>query len=60
MSIAKNTVGTDPDEAPSLDAFWMPFSSNRWFREHPKLITGGVTPPRTAASSSTRPRACGA
>lgn len=25
---------------PNLDAFWMPFTANRRFREHPRLITG--------------------
>jgi beta-alanine--pyruvate transaminase len=29
-----------PETADRLDAYWMPFTANRWFRQTPRLITG--------------------
>lgn len=42
MSIARPTPApaADAEAAPNLDAYWMPFTANRWFRQQPRLITG--------------------
>ncbi|MEE4300166.1 MAG: aspartate aminotransferase family protein [Pseudomonadales bacterium] len=40
MSTAKRDIEAASDAAIALDAYWMPFTANRWFRDHPKLITG--------------------
>ena len=30
-----------PDAAANLDSWWMPFTHNRWFKAHPRLIVAG-------------------
>lgn len=30
---------TQPAQSPALDAWWMPFTHNRYFKTHPRLIT---------------------
>ncbi|HSG90064.1 MAG TPA: aspartate aminotransferase family protein [Pseudomonadales bacterium] len=33
---------SDAETAAGLDAYWMPFTANRWFRRTPRLITGAA------------------
>jgi beta-alanine--pyruvate transaminase len=51
-------------DAAWLAAHWMPFTGNRDFKAHPRMMTGAprapTTPTPTAARCSTACRACGA
>ncbi|MDZ7643174.1 MAG: aspartate aminotransferase family protein [Woeseiaceae bacterium] len=38
--MANNTVRQMNPELPDLQAYWMPFTGNRYFKQHPRLITG--------------------
>lgn len=31
-----------PESAAGLDSWWMPFTHNRWFKSHPRLIVSGA------------------
>jgi len=34
-----NTVRKISAELPDLEAYWMPFTGNRYFKEHPRMIS---------------------
>jgi beta-alanine--pyruvate transaminase len=34
-----NTVRQLHDDLPDLEAYWMPFTGNRYFKQHPRMIT---------------------
>jgi beta-alanine--pyruvate transaminase len=38
--MSNNTVKKLQPDMPDLQAYWMPFTGNRYFKEHPRLITG--------------------
>lgn len=38
--MTNNTAENLQSDLPDLQAYWMPFTGNRYFKEHPRLITG--------------------
>lgn len=38
--MTNNTVKKLREDIPDLQSYWMPFTGNRYFKEHPRLITG--------------------
>lgn len=38
--MANDTATRLDEDLPDLEAHWMPFTGNRYFKEHPRLITG--------------------
>lgn len=38
--MTNNTAENLESDLPDLQAYWMPFTGNRYFKEHPRMITG--------------------